>query len=473
MVQAWAPKAMIEGRLRDKAGSAVVRVVKALPHSIIVELDVEPPDTETLWDDVELGAGERVIRLGRCRFYPHPSFPLRRASDPSPQPGHGRLVPESGVFDFRSLLSKGIVVPLAQRFQQLPLVLSRKASISSAFRAFANDVVYDLQVLRSLLDDIDRHLGDEPRVVAQRVREVATKTHWPQFCTLFDAKLKELETLAAAFTQKDNEVHGFYFRKQVWDMILCSSFLTRTNLKPRGYAGDSEMMRMVYADEFEGPTIFSRFMHRHPIASAAAQAVRNRRALLASLIAKAADRRGSETLSVMSVACGPARELRDVVTSPARARQLSFTLLDQDPEALAQAEWEAAEIGERIGTPVRLRAVRDSVRTMLRTTDLKARWGSLDFIYSMGLFDYLIAPVARAVLTKLYDLLEPGGELVIGNFHVGNPTRVYMEYWMDWVLYYRTEEEMLGLAEGLPKSSASIEFETTRSQMFLRVVKNA
>jgi len=118
------------------------------------------------------------------------------------------------------------------------------------------------------------------------------------------------------------------------------------------------------------------------------------------------------------------------------------------------------------------RAVRQSVRTMLRTPSLRDDWGRFDVIYSMGLFDYLVGPVARAVLTKLYDLLDPGGELIIGNFHVGNPTRIYMEYWMDWVLFYRTEEEMLALAAGLPGGRARIDFEETRSQMFLRITKD-
>ena len=60
----------------------------------------------------------------------------------------------------------------------------------------------------------------------------------------------------------------------------------------------------------------------------------------------------------------------------------------------------------------------------------------------MGLFDYLTPPVARAVLARLLDLLAPGGALVVGNFHVANRSRVYMDYWMDWPLYYRSEADL-------------------------------
>ena len=76
----------------------------------------------------------------------------------------------------------------------------------------------------------------------------------------------------------------------------------------------------------------------------------------------------------------------------------------------------------------------------------------------MGLFDYLTPPVARAVLEKLYQLLKPGGELMIGNFHVSNPSKYYMEYWADWVLYYRTEEEFRDLPKDPTTAKVSLFF---------------
>ena len=60
----------------------------------------------------------------------------------------------------------------------------------------------------------------------------------------------------------------------------------------------------------------------------------------------------------------------------------------------------------------------ESVRTMLTTKQIAEKWGKFHFIYSMGLFDYLTPPAARVVIQKLFQLLEPGGEMIIGNFHV-------------------------------------------------------
>ena len=49
------------------------------------------------------------------------------------------------------------------------------------------------------------------------------------------------------------------------------------------------------------------------------------------------------------------------------------------------------------------------------------------------------------VIRALRRLVEPGGEILIGNFATGNPTRAFMEWAADWVLLYRSEREFIDL----------------------------
>jgi extracellular factor (EF) 3-hydroxypalmitic acid methyl ester biosynthesis protein len=303
------------------------------------------------------------------------------------------------------------------------------------------------------------------------VREVVVRNRYAEFEILFDDKLRQLVEMVATYTREEHEQHGFYLRKQVWDLLLSSAFMARTNLKPRGYAGDSEMMRMLYEQAPIGATIFARFLHLHPVRSHAAQAVRNRIALLGQKIRECIEVRG-EGAKVLSVACGPARELRHALGTIPLIQAVDLTLLDQDDHALAEAASEIQLMYNRSGYRPKVRYEKESVRRMLASNDLDQRIGGQNLIYSMGLFDYLTTTVARAVLAKLYELLAPGGQLLIGNYHTGNRTRIYMEYWMDWVLFYRTEGEFLALSEGLPGAKADVFFEETKSQMFLRVEKN-
>ena len=94
--------------------------------------------------------------------------------------------------------------------------------------------------------------------------------------------------------------------------------MTRTNLKPRGYAGDSEMMRMVYLNEHIGKSTFEKLMHKFPLDQPGAQAVRHRKEIVVRMLKKVESESHTtkqQGLRVMSVACGPALELEDILLS--------------------------------------------------------------------------------------------------------------------------------------------------------------
>jgi len=236
------------------------------------------------------------------------------------------------------------------------------------------------------------------------------------------------------------------------------------------------MMRMIYENRYEGRYLFNQLLHKYPLEHPAAQAVRNRRRMI-PLVAKEVlarfPRVGSHGFRLLSVACGPAWELQDLLLTADDVARFHCTLLDQDPEALALAGEGIRRIEEARGERLQVQEVGESVRTMLRIRDLGARFGRYHFVYSMGLFDYLLAPVARAVLARLWELVLPGGTLLVGNFHVSCASRTYLDYWCDWSLIYRTEEEFRALAAGLEGAKVELVFEETRSQMFLRLERSA
>jgi extracellular factor (EF) 3-hydroxypalmitic acid methyl ester biosynthesis protein len=163
--------------------------------------------------------------------------------------------------------------------------------------------------------------------------------------------------------------------------------------------------------------------------------------------------------------------LQDILTSSEECEKYHFTFLDQDQSALDEAAKLIGRLERAWNTKIHATYLNESVRTMLKGSDLVEKWGKFDFIYSMGLFDYLTPPVGAGILGKLCQLLDRGGDLLVGNFHVSNPSRCYMEYWLDWVLYYRTEEEFLRLLPEKTQGRGTILFEDTRSQMFLHVKK--
>ncbi|MEK6793981.1 MAG: class I SAM-dependent methyltransferase [Spirochaetota bacterium] len=435
----------------------------ASAHSILVEVE------DGIGEDIEglsLRMDGKTIDLGPCRLIREPllSDPLRRA------------IPACTMFDFRSLFFRAHVESITAESLGLTLMLRYKDDIDPSFKNYVTDITYDINTYKNRLDRLDAENENEPANVREVVENHILNGMGAKLMTYLDTRLDDLKNITRNFNAIEHEHHGFYFRRQLWNVLLNVPIMARTNLKPRGYAGDAEMMRMIYQNGYEGDSMFGRILHKHAMAQPAAQAVRNRRASLANTFhahVNAPAHQGTGTIRVLSVACGPAYEIGDILRTPDDAARIHFSLLDQDQQALVEADCMVRTIEKTIGVPVAADFIRESVRTMLSSDKLMQQWGSFHFIYSMGLFDYLTAPTAAAVLKKLYHLLKPGGKAVIGNFRVDNPSRYFMEYWLDWKIILRSEDELMQLAAGIPGAEVSAHCDDTNIQLFLHIKKPA
>ncbi|MCC5810766.1 MAG: class I SAM-dependent methyltransferase [Ectothiorhodospiraceae bacterium] len=457
----------LSGVLRLDESEYPVRLRSASRYSLWLEYQAaRPVQCAGLFDAMVLETGAHTVELGQCRVIEDSEAP------------HGayRLVPMAAIHDFEKLLGEQRVDVLDYSARNLPLILGYKQNVEPAFRDHVADVSYDLSVYRNLFDRLDGEYASEPEHVAGVVRQGIIGQLGEELTACLDGHVERMGEITAGFSKAQHSHHGFYLRKQLWNELLSAPFVARTNLKPRGYAGDSEMMRMCYRNAYEGDSTFGAILHKYSISSPAAQAVRNRRGLIARLVKEHADRIGATAdnrLHLLSVACGPASELGDIFAASEDCDRLHYAFLDQDKQALFEAATKVGTIEKRMQKSLSVKFMRDSVRTLLAARELRERWGSFHFIYSMGLFDYLTRPVAEAVLRKLYALLPVGGELAIGNFHVNNPTRRFMDYWLDWPLYYRTEEEFMSFASGLEGADIWVDYDATGVQMLLRVRKTA
>jgi len=408
----------------------------------------------------------QCIELGPCRIIPGSNL----------NDNEGRLVFLRDVYDIQRLLKDNKVVNLQSAFDDLPLIFAHKEKIKPIFKSYVADLKYDLQVYKNLFDDLDSQYCEEPEDVRRSIQKAIINTEEDKLKNFLNQKLNELEITIADFSGEEHESHGFYFRNQLWNFILCCPIFARTNLKPRGFPGDSEMMRMLYLNDYQGDSTFAKLFHKHGVEHSASQSVRNRINLIANLLDDFHTKPGvspQKKMNVLSVGCGPAFELQEVLKSPQDSDKYHFTLLDQDPIAHSEVADLIQKIEGRLDCKIDVNYLECSVRTMLFPQKLEQKMGQFHFIYSMGLFDYLSTPVAKAVLKNLYRLLKPGGKMVIGNFHISNSSKYYMEYWCDWVLHHRTEEEFMNMLEDSDSAKVSVLFENTGSQMFLHIRKMA
>jgi extracellular factor (EF) 3-hydroxypalmitic acid methyl ester biosynthesis protein len=95
-------------------------------------------------------------------------------------------------------------------------------------------------------------------------------------------------------------------------------------------------------------------------------------------------------------------------------------------------------------------------------------------VYSTGLFDYLDARVGRRLVTAMFQMLRPGGSLVVANFLPGIRDIGYMEAFMDWRLVYRNRLDMVELTMDIPEEkvkSVNITSEDCKNIIFLELTR--
>ena len=217
-----------------------------------------------------------------------------------------------------------------------------------------------------------------------------------------------------------------------------SPFGRRSFEKPRGYAGDAVLLDYIY-DPSSMPcdTDLGHEISAFETQTTACRSVRSRKDILARTIDETAAEFARPRIA--SIACGHLREAAQAAAVRA-GRIGEYLAIDQDRESLAVVEREYGLLGV---TPVH-----DTVRSLLGG---KSPFSGFHLVYAAGLYDYLPAPVAARLTAVLFQMLAPGGRLLVANFHPRLPAIGHMETAMGWWLIYRTESEMQLLSAEIEK----------------------
>ena len=251
--------------------------------------------------------------------------------------------------------------------------------------------------------------------------------------------------------------------------MLLTDNASRWYSKPRGYAGDFLSIHQVYENRPSGRGELGTALDEGFLELAASRAVRNRRSLLSNDIISMLRTKPGE-VRVTSLACGPAREVFDAFasTTDREHERLHVTLVDLDREALDFVDQHSARQAWRSQLDLRKKNL-----LRLVVSDKNFPLAQQDLIYSIGLIDYFDDRFVVKLLDWIHSKLDPGGRVVLGNFHPHNPCRALMDHVLDWRLIHRDESNMNRLfrasAFGCPCDS--IRFEAEGVNLFASAVK--
>ncbi|MFZ3231488.1 MAG: class I SAM-dependent methyltransferase family protein [Pseudobdellovibrio sp.] len=260
-----------------------------------------------------------------------------------------------------------------------------------------------------------------------------------------------LDKILNKITDKEvRKKHADFFKTHLGEYFVSAAFTGRAYHKPRGYAGDYEMMNQIYRNVAEGTTLFEKIIHLYGINEASSVSVRLRKDYLKKkLFNLAKNNTQNSEIVVGTLACGPAREIVEFLTeeTPENLKNFKFVLMDQDHHALLNARRNIFKIMRARKLECEINLLPLAVKQILEQSEESEVLKAINFnlLYTAGLYDYLPQTVAKNLTTIISKSIIKGGEFIIGNFHPDNPTKTISDLVADWRLIHRNQEQMLDL----------------------------
>lgn len=375
--------------------------------------------------------------------------------------------------DLFGLSTPGSVI--AKAFEHFVERWQKFYKLLPAYKLVIADLQNFLLELRQWLEQLELGVralpaGNRAQLEKEIVRELINCVA-PAIASLFE----RFEETARQVPPESAPAHRAFCRRQLHPLLLCSPFMHRIYSKPLGYAGDYEMVNMILRDPFEGSSLFAKVLNVFILNQAPAVAHRNRVTYLTKKLIEAAISAKELNLPcrVFNLGCGPAREVQDFISEHPISNHVQFTLLDANEETLLDLGRLLESVKEKNQRRTAVKLVKKTIHQLLRQLGKPRNpEEEYDFIYCAGLFDYLNDRICKALIALSYEMLAPGGLLVLTNVDPYNPIRGVMEDIFEWHLIYRTGDELLALAKDLPGECAlEAKAEPTSSNVFLEVRK--
>jgi hypothetical protein len=251
---------------------------------------------------------------------------------------------------------------------------------------------------------------------------------------------RELYNLYASTTGTEWEqlLQDALLHHPIMDLLMQDPVTDRCYRQPRGYAGDAKLLDMLYTPEsvdMSDVTPLGQEISRFITRTSIVETLRNRIRFVGEHVDNICSAKNQPR--ILSVASGHCREINYSRTLQ-HGRFSRFVALDSDPKTLDVLKVDYAHLNIE---PAPL-----SVSEIIKG---RAFLGQFDLIYSAGLYDYLSKRFAQRLTAALYEMLAPGGTLMLINIAADYPEIGYVESYMNWAMLGRTSEETFALADGL------------------------
>lgn len=358
----------------------------------------------------------------------------------------------------------------------------KAAALPVKWLAAVGMVAHLLNLVRGAAEAAESAMRRDDSWRDQEQSRRAVASLYQRWSPVFAQRCLDLEQMSRRFTPAQVSIGHDYAQRALMPLLLPCPMHRRAFEKPLGYAGDYRLMELIQEPELEGDSLYARFLHHVGRQYTLAETVRRRGEVAAAAIRKVMMQ--DRPVRIASLACGPAIELQRVFADlPTRKHPIELAMIDQDQVALGRCNQKLTnQIKSRPDSHlIEVKSMHFSIRQMVLPKPggeqdfVKSELHSFDFVYSMGLYDYILQPLARRITSALWRMLKPGGRMLIGNLVREPDSSWMMEYATEWNLIYRTRPEMLDLAAELdpaPQRKPIVRSDATRRCLFLDATRD-
>ncbi len=243
--------------------------------------------------------------------------------------------------------------------------------------------------------------------------------------------------------------------------------------KPQGYPGDYKLFDMIYDKKpvAEKKTL-GFYYDNYFLNNGYACAARARKNKMKNILQDLIENSDLKTIKLLNVACGPSREIRELLCDPevASRKELVFTGLDNDEDSLKFSQSKFKDLPPNF----KVRLLKENVLSLFRDKKYYDLIGKQDIIYILGLTEYLPDRIFRNLTKFLFELLNDKGMLVITYKDAAIEFPSLPPEWLcDWAFIKRTKDDLIETTKALgsDKFSLKIEREGTGTIFFLILTK--
>lgn len=258
---------------------------------------------------------------------------------------------------------------------------------------------------------------------------------------LFNRLIKQMAEIESFLNIKSSELIRISFRECIGVQIYQSQLLERFYKKPRGYPGDYLMFEQIY-DNKSISDCFGSLLDEYILSYSLAKSMLNRKSIMQDLLLEYVTKTPKKKIKIANIGSGGGREIREIINSFPKTKEIEFLFIDQDLEALNYAELNLV-----LPKNISFRYIQANAEEIIGFKDFSRldEQEKFDIVYSLGLIDYFHDNVLLKFIKYWLLHVNTGGRLVIASCSSNNLYMYSLLTWFaEWHFIKRNKNKTIG-----------------------------